>query len=75
MSVTGTVEHKYWDKYDCHNGLDEYVPGFGYIKDSDGNCLIDVDRENEYILEAKWTEVLDFTDFELFNLYDWELQN
>ena len=35
ITITGTVEHHWWDPYDWHAGLIAYIPGFGDIKDSD----------------------------------------
>jgi hypothetical protein len=35
VTISGTVEHHWWDPYDWHPGLAAYIPGFGSVKDAD----------------------------------------
>ena len=35
VSISGTVEHHWWDPYDWHAGLAAFVPGFGSVSDED----------------------------------------
>ena len=54
--VTGTIVHNWSDPYDWHNGLAAYVPGFGNVQDSDGNCLIENGKGKTFNMRSSWSE-------------------
>ena len=58
ITITGDLDHRWWDPYDWHNGLDAYVPGFGRVKDSEALFLENNGRGRSFMMESWWTQSL-----------------
>ena len=58
ITITGDLDHRWWDPYDWHNGLDAYVPGFGRVKDSEALFLENNGRGKSFMMESWWTQSL-----------------
>jgi hypothetical protein len=58
IKITGEVTHDWKDRYDFHNGLFAYIPGFGMIPDSDMKRLATEGSAGEYNLRSKWKQKL-----------------
>ncbi len=56
ITVTGSVEHRWWDPYDWHPGLKANVPGHGVISDADAKLLEKHRGAKPFDMEAKWTQ-------------------
>ncbi len=39
ITITGTLEHRWEDRYDWHPGKKDWVPGHGWVEDRDMNIL------------------------------------
>lgn len=53
--VKGTMNLVWWDPYDWHNGLTAFVPGFGNVKDSDANFLMQQGKAKDFSMRSNWT--------------------
>ncbi|WP_331236634.1 eCIS core domain-containing protein [Natronorarus salvus] len=60
-TITGTVEHRWWDPYDWHAGLVAFVPGFGTISDDDALLLQQHRGAGPFDMEATWTQTVSGT--------------
>ncbi|HBZ30503.1 MAG TPA: hypothetical protein DEO56_07925 [Nitrosomonas nitrosa] len=56
VSITGSVNHRWWDPYDWHAGLSAYIPGFGSISDSDALLLKEHRGAASFDMESTWEQ-------------------
>ena len=56
ISITGNIDHYWWDPYDWHAGLAAYVPGFGSVSDEDALRLEKAGRAMAFLMESEWTQ-------------------
>jgi len=61
VNVSGNLDHRWWDPYDWHNGLDAYVPGFGRVKDSEALFLEKNGKGKSFMMESWWTQSVNGT--------------
>ncbi len=54
--IVGDVEHYWWDPFDWHAGLGAFVPGFGFISDSDALRLQAAGRAKKFQMNSEWTQ-------------------
>ena len=52
VTVTGTINHSWYDPYDWHAGLTAYIPGFGLVSDSEALCLVNAGRAEEFNMRS-----------------------
>lgn len=58
ITITGTVEQRWFDPYDWNAGMGAYIPGHGYMSDDVGLDLRDAGRGHDYLLENLYTQRL-----------------
>ena len=58
ITITGTVDHHWYDPYDWHAGLGAYVPGFGVISDADALVLERERGAAQFDMEADWQQTV-----------------
>lgn len=58
VTITGTVEQRWFDPYDWNAGAGAYIPGHGYMSDDVGLDLRDAGRGHDYLLENLYTQRL-----------------
>ena len=58
FALSGNLDHRWWDLYDWHNGLDAYVPGFGRVDDSEAIFLENNGEGKSFEMESWWTQSL-----------------
>ena len=58
VSISGTVQHRWFDPYDWHAGLSAVIPGFGSISDEDALLLQQYRGAKPFEMEAKWQQTL-----------------
>jgi hypothetical protein len=58
ISITGTVNHHWYDPYDWHGGLGAWVPGHGVISDSDALLMEQHRGARPFDMEADWTQTV-----------------
>jgi hypothetical protein len=56
ITIKGSVDHHWWDKYDWHAGLAAYIPGYGTISDSDALLLQKHRGAAPFDMEAYWKQ-------------------
>jgi hypothetical protein len=56
ITITGTVNHHWFDPYDWHAGLAAFIPGYGVISDSDALLLQQHRGAAPFDMEADWTQ-------------------
>ncbi|AWF81264.1 hypothetical protein BTJ40_10780 [Microbulbifer sp. A4B17] len=56
ITIRGSIQHSWYDRYDWHDGLSVTVPIFGTISDSDGNKMIEAGRAKEFDMRSTWLE-------------------
>ena len=61
VTVSGSVQHHWWDPYDWHAGLTAYIPGHGSISDSDALLLQRYRGARPFHMEADWSETVSGT--------------
>lgn len=54
ITISGTVEHHWWDPYDWHLGLAAYIPGFGSVKDADAKKLENAGYAHKFNMYSMW---------------------
>lgn len=54
ITISGTVEHHWWDPYDWHAGLAAYIPGFGSVKDADAKKLEKAGYAQTFCMYSMW---------------------
>jgi hypothetical protein len=58
VSISGTVNHEWYDPYDWHAGLGAYIPGFGRIPDSDALLLEKCRGAKEFMMKSSWQQIV-----------------
>lgn len=58
VTITGTVQQRWFDPYDWNAGAGAYIPGHGYMSDDVGLDLRDAGRGHDYLLENVYTQRL-----------------
>ena len=76
ITITGTVDHHWYDPYDWHAGLGVYVPGHGFISDEDGLLMQRHRGARPFHMEADWTQTVsgsvEIVDYWFDNVnYNW----
>jgi RHS repeat-associated protein len=61
VTVSGTVQNKWFDPYDWNEGMGAYIPGFGTVSDDDGIFLKDNGNARDYRLESNWKSTVSGT--------------
>lgn len=69
-TITGSVEHRWWDPYDWHPGLAAYVPGFGTISDADAALLQAHRGADSFDMVARWEQTVTGTVTEVDYWFD-----
>jgi len=54
ITITGTVEHHWWDPYDWHPGLAAFIPDFGTVEDADAKTLEDAGYAKAFGMYSIW---------------------
>ena len=58
VTISGTVEHRWVDAWDWHQGMVANVPGFGAISDNDGLLMQHHRGARPFDMEATWSRNL-----------------
>lgn len=58
VTVTGTVQQRWFDGYNWNPGSGAYIPGHGYVSDSVGLDLKDAGRGHDYMLENRYVQTV-----------------
>jgi len=58
ITITGTVEHHWWDPYDWHPGLVAFIPGFGSVEDGDAAKLEAAGYGKPFGMYSFWYQAL-----------------
>ena len=61
VSITGRVNHHWFDPYDWHAGLRAYIPGHGSVSDQDALEVQQCRGAKPYDMEADWSQTLNAT--------------
>jgi hypothetical protein len=61
ITITGTVEHVWADRYDFHAGKSEWIPGHGMVPDSDSKMLAEHGNAAEFDMQVRWTQGVNIT--------------
>ena len=56
VSISGYVDHYWWDPYDWHTGWKVKIPGFGFVNDSDAIKLQKAGRAAPFFMESEWNQ-------------------
>lgn len=54
--LSGSIIHKWWDRYDWHKGANAYIPSFGYVKDSDALLVEKYCGAKPYEMRGEWQQ-------------------
>jgi hypothetical protein len=76
VQISGEVDHKWWDYYDWHAGIQAFLPTHGIVSDSDAKSLLQCGAR-EFPYSSNWKQTLFGTaevGYEWFNKtdYHWE---
>jgi hypothetical protein len=61
FTLSGTITHTWWDKYDWHEGANAYIPSFGFINDSDALLVEKHCGAKPFRMESKWQQTFNKT--------------
>ncbi|SEH49679.1 hypothetical protein, partial [Chryseobacterium culicis] len=61
ITVSGSVENRWYDPYNWNAGMSAYIPGFGDVSDDDGNYLVEYGNARPFLLESKWKSTVSGT--------------
>lgn len=56
LVLSGSIIHKWWDRYDWHKGANAYIPSFGYVKDSDALLVEKYCGAKPYEMRGQWQQ-------------------
>lgn len=56
LILSGSITHKWWDKYDWHKGANAYIPSFGYVNDSDALLVEKYCGARPYKMRGDWKQ-------------------
>ena len=68
VTISGSVNHRWWDPYDWHANLSAFIPGHGSISDADALLLQRYRQAMPFLMESNWTQTLSGT-IEIINLW------
>ena len=58
ISISGTVNHRWYDPYDWHAGLGALIPGTGFVSDSDALLLKKHRGAKDFLMESTWSQTV-----------------
>jgi hypothetical protein len=58
VTISGHVDHHWFDPYDWHAGLSAYIPGHGSVSDEDGLLMQRYRGAKPFQMEADWRQTL-----------------
>lgn len=58
VTITGTVQQRWFDPYNWNPGSGAWIPGHGVVSDDVGLDLKDAGRGHDYLLENRYTQTL-----------------
>jgi hypothetical protein len=58
VTISGTVNHHWYDPYDWHAGLTAFVPGYGDVSDADALLLQQYRGAQSFLMESDWQQVV-----------------
>jgi hypothetical protein len=56
LVLSGSIRHKWWDRYDWHKGANAYIPSFGYVNDSDALLVEKYCGAKPYEMRGEWQQ-------------------
>jgi|GEM_PF-1154066 len=56
LVLSGSIIHKWWDRYDWHKGANVYIPSFGYVKDSDALLVEKYCGAKPFEMRGEWQQ-------------------
>lgn len=69
VTITGTVHHRWHDRYDWNSGQGVYLPGYGGVSDDDALALRRAGRGADYDMLTEWDRACSGTA-DIGTLYD-----
>jgi hypothetical protein len=61
VTISGSVNHHWYDPYDWHAGLTAFVPGYGEVSDADALLLQQYRGARSFMMESDWQQTLSAT--------------